>query len=299
MPLLRKSVSATTTGNTDYISMGQRETQKLSLSHSKGVVTTETYPVMMNSTPVNLRLMGDIDCSRNPPFPEAEKGDTYRVTGGGMFGTILAPTGTMVVCVADTSPESREPTIAFNWTMWTTSMGNASFGGQCCTGTGSSVSDYTVTDIPDLDNPSNKVLLTEKAIAETIVNYIQQGNLSAITDILTKDFNIHSRISDSIIVVRITLVIFNRVDSNFKMTLKNTTSGESVTWEKPPVNTTYTYDFGYKCGELEMTIENCENTNARIITEFLGKKQGDGSDPSSCKCGPIETEVLDEIMGVE
>ena len=47
-----------------------------------------------------------------------------------------------------------------------------------------------------------------------------------------------------------------------------------------------------------MTIENCENTNARIITEFLGKKQGDGSDPS-CKCGPIETEVLDEIMGVE
>ena len=47
-----------------------------------------------------------------------------------------------------------------------------------------------------------------------------------------------------------------------------------------------------------MTIENCENTNARIITEFLGKKQGDGSDPSY-KCGPIETEVLDEIMGVE
>ena len=62
---------------------------------------------------------------------------------------------------------------------------------------------------------------------------------------------------------------------------------------------TYTYDFCHKCGELEMTIENCENTNARIITEFLGKKQGDGSDPSSCKCGPIETEVLDEIMGVE
>lgn len=298
MPLLRRSVSATNSNSTDYASVGQRETQKLTLNHSKGIVTNETYPVVMNSTPVYIKLMGDIDCSRNPPFPEAEKGDTYRVTGGGMFGTMLVPTGTMVVCLADTSPESREPTIAFNWTMWTTSMGNATFGGKCCTGTGSDVNDYTVTDIPDLDNPSNKVLLTEKAIAETIVNYIQQGNLSAITDTLTKDFNIHSRIDDNIIVIRVTLVVFNRVDSDFKMILKNTTSGESVTWEKPSVNTTYTFDFGHKCEELEITIENCDNTNARIITEFLGKRLADGTDPS-CNCGPIETDVLDEIMGVE
>lgn len=56
---------------------------------------------------IQMKIIGSIDCTNNPPFPKAHGGSAYVITAPGMFGTYWVEQGDVVLCLADTE-ESRD-----------------------------------------------------------------------------------------------------------------------------------------------------------------------------------------------
>lgn len=63
-------------------------------------------------------FQGGIDCSSNPPYPAANRGDTYSVTVAGKIGGASGPTveaGDMMTCTVDSTASGAHAAVGANW----------------------------------------------------------------------------------------------------------------------------------------------------------------------------------------
>ena len=74
---------------------------------------------------INMRIIGTMDCTNNPPFPRAHGGDTYIITTPGMFGTYEVEQGDMILALSDTD-ESRDEKYEKLWFHFSRSGGGGS-----------------------------------------------------------------------------------------------------------------------------------------------------------------------------
>jgi len=65
----------------------------------------------------DMRLIGSLDCSTNPNFPVAVKGDAYKISVAGKIGGasgIVVEAGDMIICLAD-SAAGTQAGVGANW----------------------------------------------------------------------------------------------------------------------------------------------------------------------------------------
>lgn len=74
---------------------------------------------------------GVIDCSANPNYPAADKGDTYRVSVAGKIGGAAGPNveaGDLLICITDGTAAGNHATVGANWTITQTNLDGAVIG---------------------------------------------------------------------------------------------------------------------------------------------------------------------------
>jgi alpha-tubulin suppressor-like RCC1 family protein len=74
---------------------------------------------------------GTIDCSANPNYPAAERGDVYRVSVAGKIGGGSGPnveSGDMLICNVDSSASGNHATVGANWSIVQANLDGAVIG---------------------------------------------------------------------------------------------------------------------------------------------------------------------------
>lgn len=74
---------------------------------------------------IKMQIAGTMDCTNNPPFPQAHGGYTYVITAPGMFGTYEVEQGDMMLALSDTE-ESRDERYEKLWFHFSRSGGGGS-----------------------------------------------------------------------------------------------------------------------------------------------------------------------------
>ena len=151
---------------------------------------------------INMRIIGTMDCTNNPPFPRAHGGDTYIITAPGMFGTYEVEQGDMLLALSDTD-ESRDERYEKLWFHFSRSGGGGSMAnipvatqtvlGGIFSGNDIEVgSDGRVTVLDDSHNHSTETIkgLTEILSGKSDTNHKHQvKDITDFTDTLNAELS--------------------------------------------------------------------------------------------------------------
>lgn len=151
---------------------------------------------------INMRIIGTMDCTNNPPFPRAHGGDTYIITAPGMFGTYEVEQGDMLLALSDTD-ESRDERYEKLWFHFSRSGGGGSVAnipvatqtvlGGIFSGNDIEVgSDGRVTVLDDSHNHSTETIkgLTEILSGKSDTNHKHQvKDITDFTDTLNAELS--------------------------------------------------------------------------------------------------------------
>ncbi len=91
------------------------KSQHIILLHDQGPIINESINTIQKWNPSVRRHVGFLDCSNNPPFPEAHDGEMFSIIGDGTVGNFQVYTGDCIECIAEYSPEGYDAEIRQNW----------------------------------------------------------------------------------------------------------------------------------------------------------------------------------------
>ena len=90
-------------------------TQIVHFYHDKGIEVEETMQATNIWDPMERKIYGYLDCSNDPPFPEAYGGQMYVIDIDGTVGNYDVEKGDWIECISKYSPEGYGETIKNNW----------------------------------------------------------------------------------------------------------------------------------------------------------------------------------------
>lgn len=277
MALLHKVIST----NSSALTTDIRETKKVSLTHT-GITVDETMPITDNSAISNIKIRGKIDCSTNPPFPSADRGDYYIISAAGMFGTVSVKENDTALCLIDESPESREAAISANWLIPKT-------GG---------LDGYSVSTSVNKVSPSDAILLTEKAIVEYIGTgggSGTTGNFDCIKVTAYDDFQPITHLTETSTLMRFTIVTGSSTSTNFTVTIQNKRTGESQVIQKFGRNAIYSFDIDEYVSNVNFIVENSVGTDYFLL-EYMGSYKPNTNPGGGEDMTPLSSNEIDAIM---
>lgn len=97
---------------------------KITLNHD-GLHIETTLDETIFWDNIQMKIIGTMDCSNNPPFPKAHGGDTYIISAPGMFGTYEVEQGDLLLALSDME-ETRDERFEKLWFHFSKSGGGGS-----------------------------------------------------------------------------------------------------------------------------------------------------------------------------
>lgn len=97
----------------------------------------KTYADQLIASADAMVFKGVIDCSANPNYPAADKGDTYRVSVAGKIGGasgVVVEVGDLLLCLADGTASGNQATVGSSWSIAQTNIDGAVIGPASATG---------------------------------------------------------------------------------------------------------------------------------------------------------------------
>ena len=93
------------------------DSEVIHLYHDREPEIEETVQATTMWNPVDRKIYGYLDCSNNPPFPEAYAGQMYIVQTAGTVGGYSVMAGDSIECVSQYSTEGYGETVKSRWLM--------------------------------------------------------------------------------------------------------------------------------------------------------------------------------------
>lgn len=101
-----------------------------------------------------------------------------------------------------------------------------------------------------------------------------ENNFNAIKIAMKNSFKLNEWFINDVTILRITIVTYGQVSLNTHITINNTCSKETISVPSLIPRSTYIYDLYDKVSNLEVLIENANNTKADMIIEYMGPQDG-------------------------
>lgn len=181
-----------------------------------------TYVAAAFATNDAMIFRGVIDCSANPNYPAADRGDTYRVSVAGKIGGASGPNvevGDLLICFTDGTASGTQAAVGANWNISQTNIDGA------VTGPASAVD----TNLASYNGTSGKVIQDSgKKISDIL---LVADNLSTVANKFTTRLNLN--IEGGTAHGNSTYTILN----TDKLVYTNAAFTASRTWTLPLANT--------------------------------------------------------------
>lgn len=101
-----------------------------------------------------------------------------------------------------------------------------------------------------------------------------ENNFNAIKITMKNSFKLNEWFINDVTILRITIVTYGQVSLNTHVTINNTCTKESISVPSLIPRSSYIYDLYAKVSNLEVLIENANNTKADMIIEYMGPQDG-------------------------
>lgn len=107
--------------NRDYYNSSEFEKRTITdseiihLYHDREPEIEETIETTTMWNPVDRKIYGYLNCSNNPPFPEAYAGQMFVIQAGGMIGGYAVSQGDSIECISKYSAEGYGEDVRERW----------------------------------------------------------------------------------------------------------------------------------------------------------------------------------------
>lgn len=168
------SIEGTNTGDSASIPIGYLDTDGTLAANSDTKVATQkatkTYVDGIVAANDAMVFKGSIDCSTDPDYPAADRGDTYRVSVAGHIGGasgVVVQVGDLAICLTDSTASGNQAAVGTSWTVAQTNIDGAVVGPASATDSNIALFDGTTGKLIKDSGSALSAYLTTSAAAST------------------------------------------------------------------------------------------------------------------------------------
>lgn len=197
------------------------DSQKMIMNHNNTIEIEETLDIENLWNPTDRKIYGYINCTKNPPFPEARIGQMYVMTTDGTIGGFNVKKNDWIECISNYSIEGYGEQIKNNWIIGSYSE-NSGGGGSIIVSDKSSIKIQKIS----ISNVGNFEPLTSNAIIRRLllITKTSYNNASIIIKMNNEEISRLQYFDESVCVEDLTGIFINS-SSNISIEVENYTEG--------------------------------------------------------------------------